>query len=107
MGILNATSTFGRGMKPTGTPDCFTFRVYTGGFAGSGTADTRASEECDKFNRDEGYSSYKIIDRRRSWVPSYYEYTVQFNKIEEKSCPKCAEQIKAAAKICRFCGYEF
>ena len=26
---------------------------------------------------------------------------------EEKTCPKCAEQVKAAAQVCRFCGYSF
>ena len=27
--------------------------------------------------------------------------------LDEKTCPKCAEQIKAAAQVCRFCGHQF
>ena len=26
---------------------------------------------------------------------------------DEKICPDCAETVKAAAKVCRFCGYRF
>ena len=26
---------------------------------------------------------------------------------EMKTCPKCAESVKAAAVVCRFCGFEF
>lgn len=26
---------------------------------------------------------------------------------EEKMCPKCAERVKTAAVVCRFCGHEF
>ena len=26
---------------------------------------------------------------------------------DTKACPECAETVKAAAKVCRFCGYRF
>jgi hypothetical protein len=26
---------------------------------------------------------------------------------DEKTCPQCAEQVKRAARVCRFCGYKF
>lgn len=26
---------------------------------------------------------------------------------ESKTCPQCAESVKAAAKVCRFCGHPF
>ncbi|MEW6257439.1 MAG: zinc ribbon domain-containing protein [Pseudomonadota bacterium] len=26
---------------------------------------------------------------------------------DEKTCPRCAETIKRAAKVCRFCGYDY
>lgn len=31
----------------------------------------------------------------------------KFASGEGKNCPQCAEQVKAAAKICRFCGHGF
>ena len=27
--------------------------------------------------------------------------------LDTKTCPQCAERIKAAAKVCRFCGHSF
>ena len=40
-----------------------------------------------------------------SEVPWYAEH--QTTGVEEKICPDCAESVKAAARKCRFCGYEF
>jgi len=33
--------------------------------------------------------------------------TVTLERGDTKKCPQCAEEIKAYAKICRFCRYEF
>lgn len=27
--------------------------------------------------------------------------------VDEKTCPQCAERVKAAAKVCRFCNHPF
>lgn len=27
--------------------------------------------------------------------------------VDEKTCPRCAEKVKAAAVVCRFCGHQF
>lgn len=41
--------------------------------------------------RGNGFSGSPAVDR----------------KTATKDCPRCAEQVKVAAQICRFCGYEF
>lgn len=37
-----------------------------------------------------------------------YEYSPPLMPHQrEKTCPKCAESVKAAASVCRFCGHSF
>lgn len=42
-------------------------------------------------------------------VGDRWTYSVQFDntRYNTKQCPRCAEDIKRAAQVCRFCGHEF
>lgn len=45
-----------------------------------------------------------IIKPKGSLAVTYERRAVS---VEEKTCPRCAERIKASALVCHFCGYEF
>jgi ribosomal protein L40E len=80
-----------------------------------------------------GYIQFKIMGAPEGSNPATDENTVNFTrgkqeqdfrrlkqhmdsvlfqtgdqpKSDEKVCPRCAETIKLAAQVCRFCGHEF
>ena len=76
---LGLTAVYG-GFKVTKVRDIYTFRVYVNLFAGVADAEYRAKQEIKKFLKDNGYSSYKIINRRDHFFLRYYDYTVQFKR---------------------------
>lgn len=51
---------------------------------------------------------YMLLVKPAGTLTVTYERREQeIQKTDEKTCPKCAEQVKYAAKICRFCGHDF
>lgn len=66
-------------------PDEYALRIYVGGFSGQATADESAQKEIDRFMPTHGYRSFRIMDRTHSWVPSYFEYRIQFLKDDSGS----------------------
>ncbi len=52
---------------------------------------------------------YMLLVKPEGTLSVTYEYreAAAAKALDEKTCPKCAEQVKAAAKVCRFCGHEF
>lgn len=51
---------------------------------------------------------YMLLVKPAGTLTVTYERQVKEILItEEKTCPKCAEQVKYAAKICRYCGHDF
>ncbi len=78
--FLRITETYGEGFKQTEIPNQYSIKIYVNTFAGSKTADRRAKEEIGTFMKNEGCTSYEIVNRRYNFFPSYYEYTVQFRR---------------------------
>jgi len=72
------TATYNGFEKSNTHSDQYSLKVYIGGFAGGETADGKADVEIKKFMTENHYSSYEIINRQHSYVPSYFEYTVRF-----------------------------
>lgn len=55
---------------------------------------------------------YMLIVKPDGTLTVTYEYRAQVAApsapaSDEKTCPQCAEQVKAAAKVCRYCGHSF
>lgn len=52
---------------------------------------------------------YMLLVKPDGVLSVSYEFrgTAAARALDEKLCPKCAEQVKVAAQVCRFCGHKF
>lgn len=64
----------------TSNKDQYEFFIATGGFSGAETADKRLVQEVNKFMPQHGYHTYKIVKRTDKFIPSGFDYVVQFGK---------------------------
>jgi hypothetical protein len=53
------------------------------------------------FTQPNGCMNVTYAQREKAQSPAYSMPTL------DKTCPKCAELVKDAAAVCRFCNYEF
>jgi len=53
------------------------------------------------FTQPKGYLNVTYVYRENTESPAYTVPAL------DKTCPKCAERVKDAATVCRFCNYEF
>jgi hypothetical protein len=60
-------------------PDQYRFKIYVGGFQYA-PPERQAEQRIKEFMAGKSYKSYKIVDERYNFVPSYYEFTVVFSR---------------------------
>jgi hypothetical protein len=78
-----ACTTANYGLAPTSVDakkDTFTFKIFSGGFAGGDTADAGVKKDIERHQQANGFKNYKVLDRRYNVIPSYFEFTVQFDR---------------------------
>ena len=75
------TATYGETFQPYGaTQGIYRIKIYIGGIAGLDAAEQRLDKETIPFMQANGFTSYNIVDDSYNFIPSYYLFTVRFNR---------------------------
>lgn len=80
--VFTGCTTANYGVKPTSSQDqkdTYKFKVFVGGLSGPETADKSVANDLESYKINNGYKSYTILNREYNFIPTYYEYTVQFS----------------------------
>lgn len=80
--VFTGCTTANYGLKPTSLQDqkdTYKFKVFVGGLSGPETADKSVANDLESYKISNGYKSYTILNREYNFIPTYYEYTVQFS----------------------------
>lgn len=73
------TTTYGKSFTQISeTPDRYSIKVYSGGFAFKGTATEKVKKECEEYIASTDYKSYKIISSKFELIPSGTSFIVEF-----------------------------
>jgi hypothetical protein len=54
-----------------------------------------------------GFALVRRAAGETGWLPATAVRVTGEVAAEFRDCPRCAETIKRAAKVCRYCGYDF
>ncbi len=86
-------------MTPVSSPFCTTcgLRLASGMWGGDPSA--RASDQAWRELSPEQQAAWRASPSKEQLAPGSTTGT--------KICPRCAEEVKLAAQVCRFCGHEF
>jgi hypothetical protein len=91
------------GLPASSNNDADTLRAVIG--LGSAIRDQASGREAEEAGRLVTYCTEALEHpRKRTWPGVRSDPAV---RQETKICPDCAETVKAAARVCRFCGFRF
>ena len=64
-------------------------------------------ESVEIIEQGAGFTLVQRAAGQTGWLPTAAVRVTGEVESDLKDCPRCAETVKRAAKVCRFCGHDF